>query len=234
MNFVIVKNYDELSALAFKQMQRYLIPNANIGLATGNTPVGLYSLMSKADIDYSEISTFNLDEYVGIPSNHPCSFYSFMEEHLFSKVNLKKENTHVPSGMGDVEKNAVEFEQLIKENPLDIQLLGIGSDGHIGFNEPGYPLDSCTHIVTLNQQTIKDNEKPFLHIGEQIPSHAITMGLKTIMSAKSILLIASGENKAEAVKKMVTSQIDPACPATVLQDHPNVTVILDEAAAKLL
>ena len=238
-NLMIVKNYDEASDMAFKVMKDYLKPGKVLGLATGSTPLGLYSRMVKDHEEnktsYAEIKTINLDEYVGLPVTHPESYYAFMYRNLFSALDINEENVHIPSGMAeDLEKECQEYENLISKAHVDIQLLGIGSDGHIGFNEPGTPFDSITHVTDLAESTIKDNCRFFENDITKVPTQAVTQGIGTIMKAKNILLIATGENKAQAVRDMLQGEVSEECPASILQKHDNVAIILDEAAASLL
>ena len=238
MQVMRVKNYEEASDKAFEIFKEYLKPGKVLGLATGSTPLGLYERMIKDHkengTDYSNIHTFNLDEYVGLPKQHRESYYSFMHTNLFNGIEIPEENTHVPSGLGDMNKNCEDYEAMLSKESVDIQLLGIGADGHIGFNEPGTSFDSLTHVVELTEQTRNDNYRFFKDLNEEVPTHAITMGPKTIMRAKNILLIATGANKAEAVKGMIEGPIDEMCDASILQNHPSCIVIIDEAAGTLL
>ena len=239
INIIRVKDYEEASDKAFEVMKDFLKPGKVLGLATGSTPLGLYARMVKDHEEnktsYADIRSFNLDEYVGLPISHPESYYAFMHRNLFDKIDIKEENAHVPSGLGDdLEAQAKKYDAMIDESPVDIQLLGIGSDGHIAFNEPGTPFDSGTHVTDLAESTIKDNCRFFDNDISKVPTQAVTQGIGTIMKARNILLIATGANKAQAVKDMIEGPIDEACPASVLQRHPNVTVIVDEAAAALL
>ena len=239
INIIKVKDYEEASDKAFEVMKEFLKPGKVLGLATGSTPLGLYARMVKDHEEnktsYADIRSFNLDEYVGLPISHPESYYAFMHRNLFDKIDIKEENAHVPSGLGDdLEAQAKKYDAMIDESPVDIQLLGIGSDGHIAFNEPGTPFDSGTHVTDLAESTIKDNCRFFDNDISKVPTQAVTQGIGTIMKARNILLIATGANKAQAVKDMIEGPIDEACPASVLQRHPNVTVIVDEAAAALL
>ncbi|MBR2801439.1 MAG: glucosamine-6-phosphate deaminase [Erysipelotrichaceae bacterium] len=238
MKVIVVKDYEEASQKAFEVMKDYLKPGKVLGLATGSTPLGLYKLMiedhEKNGTDYKDIHTYNLDEYVGLPLNHRESYYSFMHANLFDHIGIPEENTHVPSGLGDLEENCRRYDEMIADEPVDIQLLGIGADGHIGFNEPGTPFDSGTHVTDLTEQTRKDNLRFFKDLGEEVPTQAVTMGLKTIMAARNVLLIATGENKAEAVKGLIEGPVSTECAASVLQQHPSTIVIIDEAAGKLL
>lgn len=236
---IVCKNYDEISDKAFEVMKDYIKPGKVLGLATGSSPIGLYQRMvedhQKNNTSYAQIKTFNLDEYVGLPISHPESYYAFMHRNLFDHIDIKEENVHIPSGLGEnLEKQAEEYDQMIAENPVDIQLLGIGSDGHIAFNEPGTPFDIGTHVCDLAQSTINDNCRFFDNDISKVPTQAVTQGIGTIMKAKNILLVANGENKAQAIKDMIEGPVDEKCPASVLQNHDNVTVIIDEAAAKLL
>jgi glucosamine-6-phosphate deaminase len=213
-------------------------PNAVLGLATGSSPIGAYNYMAedckKGNTSYKGVSTVNLDEYVGLSADHDQSYAYFMRTNLFDKIDIDQKNTNLPCGVApDLEKECDRYNALLKEMVPDVQLLGIGSNGHIGFNEPGTPLDSITHEVNLTENTIKDNSRLFASIDE-VPKTALSMGIKNIMQAKSIIMVVSGKNKAEAVKGMVNGKITPALPASVLQLHPNVTIVCDEDAASLL
>lgn len=239
INLIKVKNYDEASDRAFEIMKEYLKPGKVLGLATGSTPLGLYARMVKDHEEnktsYADIKTFNLDEYVGLPISHPESYYAFMHKNLFNHLDINEENVHIPCGLGDdLEEKAKQYDRMIDENPVDIQILGIGSDGHIAFNEPGTPFDSLTHVCDLAESTIKDNCRFFENDMSKVPTQAVTQGIATIMKAKNILLIATGENKAQAIKDMLEGEISEDCPASILRKHDNVTVILDAAAASKL
>ena len=238
-NVIKVKDYEEASDKAFEVMKDFIKPGKVLGLATGSTPIGLYQRMVKDHEEngtsYKEIKTFNLDEYVGLPISHPESYYAFMHRNLFDHIDIPEENTHVPSGLGDdLEAQAAADDAMIAKDPVDIQLLGIGSDGHIAFNEPGTAFDSPTHVTDLAESTIKDNCRFFDNDISKVPTQAVTQGIGTIMKAKNILLIATGANKAQAVKDMINGPVDETCPASILQKHDNVTIIVDEAAASLL
>lgn len=236
MKVIVTKDYDELSKEAFKVMKEVLDarPDAVLGLATGSSPEGLYAEMVKDHKEngtsYKDVHTYNLDEYVGIDRNDPQSYYTFMNDHLFSHVDIDPANTHVP--YGSTAEDAKAYDDQVKG--VDIQLLGIGRNGHIGFNEPGTPFDERTHIVELTESTRDANKRFFDDDINKVPTHAITQGIGTVMDAKKILLVANGESKADAVKAMVEGPVDTACPASVLQNHPDVVVILDEAAASKL
>lgn len=239
IDIIKVKDYKEASAKAFEVMKDYLRPGKVLGLATGSTPLGLYAYMVLDHVlektSYKDIMSFNLDEYVGLPKEHPESYYAFMHRNLFDLIDIPKENAHVPSGLGeDLEKQAAEYDAMIDAHPIDIQVLGIGSDGHIAFNEPGTAFDSATHVTDLAESTIRDNCRFFDNDISKVPTKAVTQGIGTIMKAKNIMLIATGANKAQAVKDMVEGPVDESCPASILQKHDHVVLIVDEAAASLL
>ena len=238
MKVIVCENYDEISKEAFKVMKEYLKPGKVLGLATGSSPVGLYKEMirdyEENRTSYKEIKTFNLDEYVGLPVDHQESYYTFMHENLFNHIDIKEENIHIPSGLGDLEAGCKAYDKMIDQCPVDIQLLGIGSNGHIGFNEPGTPFELGTHVTDLKESTRKDNARFFDPLGEEVPTQACTMGLATIMKARNILLVANGENKAKAIKGLLEGPVTVDCPASILQKHPSVTVVIDKAAGKLL
>ena len=239
IKIIRVKDAEEASEKAFEVMKEFIKPGMVLGLATGSTPLGLYAKMvedhKQNGTSYKDIRSFNLDEYVGLPITHPESYYAFMHRNLFDQIDIPEENTHVPSGLGeDLEAQARKYDEMIDESPVDIQLLGIGSDGHIAFNEPGTPFDSGTHVTDLAESTIKDNCRFFDNDISKVPTQAVTQGIGTIMKAKNILLIATGANKATAVKDMLEGPIDESCPASILQKHDNVIVIVDEPAASLL
>ena len=238
MKVIIKKNYEELSKEAAETIKEAIQkkPNLVLGLATGSTPIGTYQELARMyrekGLDFSKVVIFNLDEYLGLPADHPQSYHYFMYENLLNHVNINPENFNIPDGMTkNIEKFCQEYEEKIqKTGGIDLQLLGIGSDGHIGFNEPGTLLDSRTQLVKLAESTIKDNSR-FFEKEEDVPRFAITMGVQTIFEAKKILLLASGENKAEAVAKALEGPITSQITASILQKHPDVIVILDEAAA---
>lgn len=214
-------------------------PNCVLGLATGSTPVGTYKQLvewyNKGDLDFSEVSTVNLDEYKGLDHENDQSYYYFMMNNLFKHVNIDLSRTHVPDGTEpDPEKACADYEKIVKSyGGIDLQLLGLGHNGHIGFNEPADDFPKVTHCVDLTESTIKANARFFEKI-EDVPTQAYTMGIGTIFKAKRILLIASGKDKAEIVKKAFCGPIDPQVPASILQLHPDVTVVLDKDAASLL
>ena len=241
MRIIVCENYEEVSKKAAQMIlsQVTLKPNSVLGLATGSTPIGMYenlvSLNKKGDIDFSEVRTFNLDEYYKLPKENDQSYHYFMYKNLFNGIDIKDENVHVPCGQGNIQENCDKYNKMLAENPIDIQLLGIGSNGHIGFNEPGTDFNSKTHYVDLKESTIKDNARLFFNGDEDaVPKQAISMGIQNIMDAKSVVLIACGKNKEDAVKGMIEGPVTPELPASVLQNHKDVTVIIDKAAAALL
>lgn len=241
MKLIVTKDYNELSKVAAKEMAK-VIKNNNksiLGLATGGSPVGMYkeliNMNKSGEIDFSDITTVNLDEYIGLSGEHPQSYRYFMNENLFNHINIDKNKTYVPNGLAkDIEKECTSYDAKIEElGGIDVQLLGVGNNGHIAFNEPNEALLAGTHLTDLKEDTIKANSRFFDSI-DDVPKKAITMGLGQIMRAKKIILIASGESKAEVVKAMLSGKISTDIPATMLQMHRDVTVIVDEAAAKLL
>ena len=215
------------------------VPESVLGFATGSTPLGIYSeltrLYEEGVISFATARTFNLDEYYGLAREHEQSYFRFMHENLFNHVNLKPENIHLPNGEAeDADEECRLYEDAIREaGGVDLQLLGIGHNGHIGFNEPGSFFPKATHKVRLTDDTIHMNAR-FFASEEEVPREALSMGIGTIMDAEKILVVATGANKADAVYEMVAGQIDPQCPASILQVHPRVTLLLDrEAAARL-
>ncbi|MGN0822143.1 MAG: glucosamine-6-phosphate deaminase [Candidatus Gallimonas sp.] len=240
MEIIIVENYEEMSEKGADLIAEVVKSNpcATLGLATGSTPIGVYQRLVRrnqsGEISFEKIRTVNLDEYEGLDGENPQSYRYFMNTQLFDHVNVDKRNTNVPSGVAeDMDKECERYTALLKETPQDIQLLGLGSDGHIGFNEPGSPFEGHTHVVELEESTIRDNARLFDKI-EDVPTKAITMGIADVMQAKKILLLANGKNKAEAVKAMIRGEVTESCPASILQRHKDVTVIIDKEAAALL
>jgi len=239
-NVIIVKDYAALSEEAFKVMKEVISSKERpvLGLATGSSPIGLYENMIKDHKEngtcYKNVITFNLDEYVGLPQSHSQTYYTFMHEQLFNGIEIPEENVHLPIGNGDLQQNCADYEKAMEDYQVDIQLLGIGANGHIGFNEPGTSFDSLTHIVTLKEKTRQDNARFFDPLGEEVPTEAITMGVATIMKAKKVLMVASGANKADAIAAMINGPVTEDMPASILQNHADVTVIVDEAAASKL
>lgn len=233
MKVIVAENASELGKQAFKLLAEAVAGGAKtLGLATGSSPIELYQEIVASDLDFTDMTSINLDEYVGLAPDNVQSYHYFMQEHLFKFKPFKA--SYVPDGLAkDVQAECDRYNQLIKDNPIDLQVLGIGQNGHIAFNEPGTPFDSVTHEVALTESTIQANSRFFDSIDE-VPKSAICMGISNIMTAKEILLIAKGKNKAQAVKDMLEGPITEAVPASVLQKHPHVTVILDQDAASLL
>jgi len=241
MNIIVCQNYDHLSDYA----KDIVVDTINtkdkpvLGLATGSTPEGMYQALIKAyqnnQVSFKDVTTFNLDEYVGLGKDDPNSYHYFMNEHLFNHVDIDQNETFVPPGNTDDHEQACrDYEQnMHRHDDIDLQVLGLGVNGHIGFNEPGTPFDTRTHVIELDDSTRKANARFFDSI-EDVPTHAITMGIETIMESKQILLLASGDSKKEAVYRLVNGEETPDFPASILHRHPNVTVILDRDAASLL
>ena len=240
MKVIVTKNYDEMSEKAFEIVKEVVVNNktAVLGLATGSTPLGLYAEMIKDHKEngtsYKDVKTLNLDEYAGLGITSDQSYVYFMRENLFKHIDIDLNNTHIENGKAvNRELECENYNKLIEELPRDFQILGIGSNGHIAFNEPGTAFDSETHIVDLTESTIKDNSRLFERI-EDVPRQAFTMGLKNIMHAKKIVVLASGANKAKAVYGMLKGPVTEALPASVLQLHPDCILIVDEAAYSLM
>ncbi len=240
MKVIVVKDYEEMSLKAFEVMADVVKnkPNAVLGLATGSTPIGLYKNMIKDHKEngtsYKNIKTVNLDEYAGLDYSSDQSYVYFMRSNLFDHIDIDLKNTNIENGKAtDRQAECDRYNKLLEEMQQDIQVLGIGSNGHIAFNEPGTPFGSVTHIVDLAESTIKDNSRMFASIDE-VPRQAFTMGLKNIMNAKKVLILANGANKAKAVYGLVKGEVTENLPASVLQLHPDVVVIADESAASLL
>lgn len=241
MRVIITVNYDEMSKKAAEIVKKQIKekPNTVLGLATGSTPLGMYKhlieMYKRGEIDFSNVITFNLDEYIGLSPDHPQSYHYFMFHNFFNHINIKKENVHIPNGIAeDLEEECRKYEEEIeKAGGIDLQILGIGINGHIGFNEPDESIETKTHVVTLTEKTINANKR-FFKSAEEVPRKAITMGLGSIMKAKKIVLLASGKNKAEAIKETIKGQLTTKVPATVLALHPDVTIIIDKEAASLI
>ena len=237
MKICRAKDYNDMSRKAANLISAQIImkPNCVLGLATGSTPVGTYRQLvewyEKGDLDFSEVMTVNLDEYKGLTCENPQSYYYFMNENLFGKVNINKTRTFLPDGTEPDSKTACEnYNEILRAvGDVDLQLLGLGHNGHIGFNEPGESFSTETHCIDLSEQTIMSNAR-FFETLEEVPRQAYTMGVKTIMSARRILIIVSGEDKAEIVKRAFFGPITPQVPASILQLHRNVTLVADEAA----
>lgn len=241
MEVIVKDSYEEMSKLAARMIAEMIQrkPRCVLGLATGSTPIGTYRelirLHREEDLDFSAVETFNLDEYVGLPPEHEQSYHYFMNEEFFRHINIRVQNTHVPDGLAeDLAAECQVYEEKIKEaGGIDIQLLGIGANGHIAFNEPGSSLGSRTRIKTLDERTIKDNAR-FFESPDQVPRYALTMGIGTIMDSRRLILLASSKSKTDAVSKTVEGPITAMVPATIVQLHPKATIITDKEAAKKL
>ena len=240
MRFAIVKNGKELGERAFLEIKKVLDekPDAVIGFATGNTPVPLYERMAedhkRNGTSYKRVRAFNLDEYVGVDQNDKASFARFMRDNLFSKIDIDPANTDIPNGMAeDLAAECARYSAAVKEHPADIQILGIGENGHIAFNEPYTKPDEPTHIALLTASTRAANAGAFKD-PSLVPQYALTMGIDEILTAKRILMLATGEKKAQAIYDMVMGRDDTSCPATALRRHPDVVVVVDREAAGLL
>lgn len=236
MQIIKVKNYDEMSEKALEVVLGVVKnkPDAVLGLATGSTPLGLYAKMiedhKNNGTSYAQCRTVNLDEYVGLDATSDQSYVYFMRENLFKFIDIKLENTNIPNGKADdTSAECARYNALLSELRQDIQVLGIGSNGHIAFNEPGTSFDAVTHVVDLAQSTIKDNSRLFNSIDE-VPRQAFSMGLANIMNAKKIVVLANGAGKAYAVGELVNGEVREDVPATILRNHPDCILICDEAA----
>ena len=241
MEVIVKDNYDAVSALAARMIADVIRrkPSCVLGLATGGTTLGTYKelirLHHEEDLDFSLVATFNLDEYVGLPPDHEQSYHFFMKEEFFKHINIRNENTHVPEGLADdLVAECQTYEDKIKRaGGIDLQLLGIGSNGHIAFNEPGSSLGSRTRIKTLDERTIRDNAR-FFKSPKEVPRYALTMGIGTIMDARQLILLANSKTKTDAIAKTVEGPITAMVPATIVQLHPKAAIITDKAAARKL
>ncbi|MFU2018471.1 glucosamine-6-phosphate deaminase [Peribacillus butanolivorans] len=237
MNIIKVLDYKEMSQSAANIVIRKVKENSKIklGLATGGTPKGTYDALiedhMQNNTSYENVTSFNLDEYIGLDSNDPNSYHYYMDQSLFAHININKEQTYLPNGTADnLDKECTRFDKMIETlGGIDLQILGIGQNGHIGFNEPGTSFSSGTHVVALEESTRQANARYFDSIDE-VPTHAITMGIATIMKSKEILLLISGEEKAETLKKLIHGEITEEFPASILKKHNNVTIIADQKA----
>jgi glucosamine-6-phosphate deaminase len=242
MEIIIKESYEKLSKESANLVAKFVLrkPNLVLGLATGSTPIGTYEELVKkhkqAGLDFSKVVTFNLDEYLGLAPGHPQSYHYFMKTHLFDKVNINPGNVHIPYGIiVDVDELCKWYEDEIKKaGGIDLLIIGIGRDGHIGFNEPGSSLGSTTRLKALTQETVEDNARFFNNKVKDVPHFAITVGVGTIMAAKHILLLANGEQKADAVAAALEGPVSAYCPASAVQLHGNVTAIIDKACASKL
>ena len=241
IELIITNDYDEMSKKAADIIFSLLKnnPNATLGLATGSTPIGTYNELikkyNKNEISFENVTTFNLDEYIGLEPFHPQSYFKYMYDHLFKHININLNNTHIPKGEGNIELNVKEYESLLKNNKINLQILGVGRNGHIGFNEPGTDFNIGVHDVALHNKTIKDNARFFENDINKVPKKAITMGIKNILDAETIILMANGTDKADAIKNVMGNKVDINIPVTVLQKHKGkVYVIVDKKAASKL
>ena len=237
MKIVKVNDYEELSDQAFA----YLVDNIKekdepvVGLATGSTPEGMYQRLiqkyQNKEMSFKNVTTFNLDEYVGLHKTNEQSYYYYMYDKLFNHIDIKSENIYLPNGMAtDLEQECTNFEKVLKEKgPIHVQVLGMGVNGHIGFNEPGTPFTSRTQIVQLGESTRKSNSR-FFNSVDEVPTRAITMGIGTIMESEKVVLLVSGENKADALARLVDGEVAEDAPASILQHHADATIIADAAA----
>lgn len=237
MRIYKAKDYKDMSRKAANIISAQVIskPDSILGLATGSTPIGTYDQLvewyNKGDIDFSEVTTVNLDEYKGLERTNDQSYYYFMHKHLFDRVNIRQERTFIPNGMNmNAEEECARYQKLIDDlGGIDLQLLGLGHNGHIGFNEPGEALEKDVHCVDLTENTIEANRRFFDSI-DDVPHQAYTMGIKSIMHAKKILVVVSGEDKADILKESFFGKVTSKVPASILQLHPHVTLVADEAA----
>lgn len=240
MKVIVTESYDESCAVVARMIGDLVRekPCCKLGLATGGTPVPIYqkliAMNQAGEVDFSQVHTVNLDEYCGIPATHDQSYRYFMDTNLFDHINIDKANTYVAAGMGDYEANARALEEKVREGGVaDLQLLGIGNNGHIAFNEPCDEFPEKTHVVDLTQNTIEANAR-FFQSMDEVPKQAITMGIGTIMKAKKIVLLANGPKKAQTIYDTVYGPITPKVPASILRLHPDVTIFVDEEAGTLL
>ena len=233
MRIIRVQNQIEGGQVAFSLLKDEMAKSAKtLGLATGSTPLAFYDEIRKSDLDFSDMTSVNLDEYVGLAADNDQSYHYFMQENLFRAKSFKE--SFLPNGLAsDLQEETRRYDQVIAEHPIDFQILGIGHNGHIGFNEPGTSFDVTTHVVNLAEDTIKANSRFFDSI-DDVPKQAISMGIQSIMQSKMIVLMAYGQGKADAIKQMIEGPVTEDLPASVLQKHPNVVVIVDEAAASAL
>ena len=241
MRLMIAKDYEAMSHQAARMVagQIYLKPDSVLGLATGSTPLLMYQELIRVHqeigLDFSEVTTFNLDEYLELEPDNPNSYHYYMHQNFFRHINIRPDNIHIPSGRpDDIAAECARYDEKIRRiGGIDLQVLGIGSNGHIGFNEPDIKFEATTHPVKLDEETIAANSRFFATIDE-VPRYAISMGIKTIMHAKKVLLLANGPAKAEAIYRTLYEGITPETPASILQLHQDVTIIAEEKAARLL
>lgn len=241
MRIYIEDSYTAVSkkAALIVASQIILNPKSVLGLATGSTPLGMYrelvAMYKRGEVDFSEVTTFNLDEYYGLPQQHKSSYYMYMMENFFQHVNVQSNRIHIPNGMAaNIIEECLEYEEKIRlAGGIDLQILGIGVNGHIGFNEPGDKLNVTTHLVSLTDETMNDNSR-FFDNQEDVPGEALSIGIATILKAKKIVLLASGQNKAEALMAMTSGYVNTQMPASILQTHSDITLIADVEAGALI
>ena len=241
IELIIANDYDEMSEKAANIIAELIKnnPNAILGLATGSTPIGTYIELIKKfnnkEISFKNVKTFNLDEYIGLDQFHPQSYYYYMYDHLFKHIDINLNNTHLPKGEGVTETNIKEYEDLLNKNKINLQILGVGRNGHIGFNEPGTDFGLGVHDVMLHNKTIMDNARFFENDINKVPKKAITMGIRNILDAETIILMANGTNKADAIKNVMENKVDVNIPVTALNIHKGkVYIIVDKKAASKL
>lgn len=236
MKYLVFDSKKEASKEAYKILKSLINENSTLGLATGGSPIALYEEMiadyKAGNFSYKNIKSYNLDEYVGISYNHPESYHKFMEINLFDHIDIEKENTHVPdAGNSNLNAALKAYQEQLNNAEIDVQILGVGSNGHIGFNEPGTPFEKGVHVVDLKQETIEANSRFFNNDINLVPKQAVTMGIKDIIRAKHIILLAFGETKQHAIKSLVEGdEITENIPCTVLKNHPSVYVLVDKEA----
>lgn len=240
MQVIIVENKEAVAKEAAQLIKKAILakPNLVLGLATGSSPIGLYEKLIEAyknqEVSFKDVVGVNLDEYIGLAPDHDQSYAHFMRKNLFDQIDIDLKNTYIPNGMAtDLEAEAKHYDEILDRLKIDLQLLGIGTNGHIGFNEPGTSFEKTTHLTDLAQSTLLDNARFFEHI-EEVPTQALTMGIASILKAKQIVLVATGSHKAAAIKAMVQEPVSEALPASILQNHENVVVIIDKEAASEL
>ncbi len=237
MNVLVVKNYEEGAKKAADIIEKLVRenPTCTLGLATGSSPVGMYKELARRckeeGLDFSKIHTVNLDEYVGLPGTHDQSYRYFMNDNLFDHINIDKANTYVAKGTGDVAANLKEFNEILDKTDIEIQVLGVGPDGHLGFNEPGETLYDGAHEEVLDDSTIEANKRFFASKAD-VPTHAVTMGMGNIMRAKRLIMIVAGNKQDAMTKLLITGKIDPKCPCTFMLMHRDATVVIEEKLAK--
>ena len=241
IELIIANDYDEMSEKAANIIAELIKnnPNAILGLATGSTPIGTYIELIKKfnnkEISFKNVKTFNLDEYIGLDQFHPQSYYYYMYDHLFKHIDINLNNTRIPKGEGVTETNIKEYEDLLNKNKINLQILGVGRNGHIGFNEPGTDFGLGVHDVMLHNKTIMDNARFFENDINKVPKKAITMGIRNILDAETIILMANGTNKADAIKNVMENKVDVNIPVTALNIHKGkVYIIVDKKAASKL